>query len=71
MQVASFADIETEFMNRVQRIVWCAVATVDRRNSGPQRGQSDLLARRRSCLPALAREAMCTRVANRGSWRAE
>ena len=30
MEVASFADIQEEFMNRVRRIVWCTVATVDR-----------------------------------------
>jgi len=30
MDVASFADIEQEFMARVKRIVWCTVATVDR-----------------------------------------
>jgi general stress protein 26 len=27
----SFADIEEEFMARVRRIVWCTVATVDRK----------------------------------------
>lgn len=31
MEVNSFADIETEFMDRVRRIIWCSVATVDRR----------------------------------------
>jgi general stress protein 26 len=31
MEVASFAEIEPEFMKRVQRIVWCTVATVDSR----------------------------------------
>ena len=30
MDVASFAEIEEEFMKRVSRIVWCTVATVDR-----------------------------------------
>ena len=30
MDVASFAEIEDEFMARVRRIVWCTVATVDR-----------------------------------------
>ena len=30
MEVASFADIEQEFLGRVARIVWCTVATVDR-----------------------------------------
>jgi general stress protein 26 len=29
MDVSSFADIEEEFMNRVKRIVWCTVTTVD------------------------------------------
>src|SRR6476646_10751477 len=29
MDVASFSDIEEEFMARVRRIVWCTVATVD------------------------------------------
>ncbi len=31
MDVASFADIAEEFNKRVQRIVWCTVATVDRK----------------------------------------
>ncbi|MCH8007575.1 MAG: pyridoxamine 5'-phosphate oxidase family protein [Chloroflexi bacterium] len=31
MEVASFAEIEEEFTARVSRIVWCTVATVDRR----------------------------------------
>ena len=30
MDVASFGEIEDEFMARVRRIVWCTVATVDR-----------------------------------------
>lgn len=30
MDVASFGEIEEEFMARVRRIVWCTVATVDR-----------------------------------------
>jgi general stress protein 26 len=30
MDVASFAEIQEEFMNRVHRIVWCTVATVNR-----------------------------------------
>ena len=30
MEVASFSDIENDFMERVRRIVWCTVATVDR-----------------------------------------
>ena len=29
MLVASFADIQEEFLKRAQRIVWCTVATVD------------------------------------------
>jgi general stress protein 26 len=29
MQVKSFSEIETEFMARISRIVWCTVATVD------------------------------------------
>ncbi len=29
MEVASFAEIQDEFMARVKRIVWCTVATVD------------------------------------------
>jgi general stress protein 26 len=31
MDVASFADIEKDFMERVARIVWCTVTTVDRK----------------------------------------
>ena len=31
MDVKSFSEIETEFAERVKRIVWCSVATVDRR----------------------------------------
>lgn len=31
MDVASFADMRDEFMRRVARIVWCTVATVDRK----------------------------------------
>ena len=27
--VAQFADIETEFIARVHRVVWCNMATVD------------------------------------------
>ena len=30
MAVTSFAEIQEEFMNRVRRIVWCTVATVNR-----------------------------------------
>ncbi len=30
MDIASFAEIEEEFVARVSRIVWCTVATVDR-----------------------------------------
>jgi general stress protein 26 len=31
MEVKSFSDIEDEFSARVKRIVWCTVATVDRK----------------------------------------
>lgn len=31
MQVASFAEIEQEFLKRVQTMVWCNVATLDTR----------------------------------------
>lgn len=31
METKNFGDIEAEFQARVQRIVWCTVATVDRR----------------------------------------
>jgi general stress protein 26 len=31
VDVTSFAEIEKEFMARIARIVWCTVATVDRR----------------------------------------
>jgi general stress protein 26 len=31
MDVASFADIQDELQARVRRIIWCTVATVDRR----------------------------------------
>jgi uncharacterized pyridoxamine 5'-phosphate oxidase family protein len=31
MEVQSFGEIEEEFIARVRRIVWCTVATVDRR----------------------------------------
>lgn len=37
MDVASFAEIEQEFMARVRRIVWCSVATVDRQGRPRQR----------------------------------
>jgi general stress protein 26 len=30
MQVTSFTEIEPEFLERVQRMVWCNVATIDR-----------------------------------------
>jgi general stress protein 26 len=30
MEVASFAEIEEEFLARIKKIVWCSVATVDR-----------------------------------------
>jgi uncharacterized pyridoxamine 5'-phosphate oxidase family protein len=29
MQVSSFSDIETEFIERVNTMVWCSVATID------------------------------------------
>jgi hypothetical protein len=32
MDVASFDEIGTEFLERVSRMVWCNVATLDRRN---------------------------------------
>ncbi|MBL8154447.1 MAG: pyridoxamine 5'-phosphate oxidase family protein [Anaerolineae bacterium] len=32
MQVQQFAEIEQEFIERVFRVVWCAVATVDAHN---------------------------------------
>lgn len=31
VDVGSFSEIEEEFMNRVRRIVWCSVTTVDRK----------------------------------------
>ena len=31
MRVSAFADIEKDFLARVRQIVWCSVATVDRR----------------------------------------
>jgi general stress protein 26 len=31
MDVSSFAEIEKEFSDRTQRIVWCSVSTVDRK----------------------------------------
>jgi general stress protein 26 len=31
MEVKSFSEIEGEFQERVKRIVWCTVATVDRK----------------------------------------
>ena len=37
MDVDSFADIEAEFMERISRIVWCTVTTVDRQ--GRPRGR--------------------------------
>ena len=30
-EVATFAELEDEFMARVKRVVWCTVATVDRK----------------------------------------
>ena len=32
MEVSSFGEIETAFLERIQRMVWCNVATVDRRD---------------------------------------
>lgn len=32
MEVSSFAEMAAEFMERVQRVVWCNVATIDTRN---------------------------------------
>lgn len=32
MDVASFAEIEKEFMDRISRIVWCTMTTIDRKN---------------------------------------
>jgi hypothetical protein len=32
MEVSSFAEIEAPFMERVKKMVWCNVATVDRRD---------------------------------------
>ena len=37
MDVASFAEIEEEFLRRIRRTVWCSVATVDRRGRPRQR----------------------------------
>jgi general stress protein 26 len=37
MDVESFSDIETELMERISRIVWCTVTTVDRK--GRPRGR--------------------------------
>src|SRR5947209_13296995 len=31
MRVSAFADIEKDFLARVRQVVWCNVATVDRR----------------------------------------
>ena len=31
MDVGSFGEIEKEFNERTQRIVWCTVATIDRK----------------------------------------
>ena len=31
MDVASFGEIEKEFMERISRIVWCTVTTIDRK----------------------------------------
>lgn len=32
MEVSSFGEIEVAFLERIQRMVWCNVATVDRRD---------------------------------------
>ena len=32
MDVASFSQIEKEFMDRVARIVWCTMTTIDRKS---------------------------------------
>ena len=32
MEVSSFGEIEATFLERIQRMVWCNAATVDRRN---------------------------------------
>jgi pyridoxine/pyridoxamine 5'-phosphate oxidase len=32
MEVSSFREIEVAFLQRIERMVWCNVATVDRRN---------------------------------------
>lgn len=32
MEVSNFADIEAEFLERVNRVVWCNVATIDGQN---------------------------------------
>ena len=32
MEVATFAEIESMFMERIQKMVWCNLATVDTRN---------------------------------------
>src|SRR5262245_66061757 len=32
MRVANFADIEQEFLERVNKIVWCNLATLDSKN---------------------------------------
>lgn len=32
MEIASFAEIEADFVERVHRLVWCNVATLDTRN---------------------------------------
>ena len=45
MEVSSFAEIEEEFMRRVQRTVWCTVATVDSKGR-PQDLQDVIILRR-------------------------
>ncbi len=35
MEVSSFSEIEEAFLERVQRVVWCNVATIDTQESSP------------------------------------
>ena len=59
MEVNAFADIEQEFMERVQRVVWCSLATVDTQNHPRSRvvhpvweGSTGWLTTRRQTLKA-------------------
>jgi hypothetical protein len=45
MEVANFAEIEPIFTQRIQQMVWCNVATVDRRNRPRSRILHPLLGR--------------------------